>query len=51
MREKVRRQESIKEVARRAIAKCVADRTQRRDAHLRAIVAEDANLLGRLGSV
>ena len=52
LRDTARREgRSMQEVARAAIAEYVAGRTQRRDAHLRAIVAEDAALLRRLGSM
>jgi hypothetical protein len=38
-------------VAREAIAAYVSSRTMRRDEHLATIVAEDAELLRRLGSM
>ena len=52
LRETARREHrSMQEVARAAIGEYVSRRTSRRDAHLRAIVAEDAELLRRLGSM
>jgi predicted transcriptional regulator len=52
LREAARREHrSMQEVAREAIAAYVSNRTRRRDEHLATIVAEDAELLRRLGSV
>lgn len=52
LRETARRERrSMQEVAREAIAVYVAGRTRRRDELLRQIVAEDAELLRRLGSL
>jgi predicted transcriptional regulator len=52
LRETARRERrSMQEVARTAIAAYVAARTARRDEHLARIVAEDAELLRRLGSM
>jgi len=52
LRETARREgRSMQDVARTAIAEYVAGRSQRRDAHLRVIVDEDAALLRRLGSM
>ena len=49
LRETARRERrSMQEVARTAIAEYVSRRAQRRDEHLAAIVAEDAELLRRL---
>jgi len=44
-----RERRSMQEVARTAIDEYVTRRTRRRDAHLAAIVREDAELLRRLG--
>jgi hypothetical protein len=41
----------MQEVARTAIAEYVSRRAQRRDEHLAAIIAEDAELLRRLGTI
>ena len=41
----------MQEVAREAIAVYVSSRTRRREEHLARIVAEDAELLRRLGSM
>ena len=46
-----RENRSMQAVARAAIASYVSSRAQRRDQHLARIVAEDAELLGRLGSM
>jgi predicted transcriptional regulator len=52
LRETARRERrSMQEVARTAIDQYVARRSRRRDAHLAAIVREDAELLRRLGSM
>ena len=52
LREVARRERrSMQAVARQAIAAYVSSRTRRRDDHLRAIVAEDAELLRRLGDM
>lgn len=52
LRETARRERrSMQEVAREAIAVYVAGRTRRRDELLSQIVAQDAELLRRLGSV
>jgi len=52
LRETARRERrSMQEVARTAIAAYVQGRTARRDEHLARIVAEDADLLRRLGSM
>ena len=52
LRETARReQRSMQAVAREAIAAYVSSRTKRRDEHLARIVAEDADLLRRLGSM
>jgi predicted transcriptional regulator len=52
LRETARREHrSMQEVAREAIAAYVSNRTRRRDEHLAAIIAEDGELLRRLGSV
>lgn len=52
LRETARREHrSMQEVAREAIAAYVSSRTRRRDELLAQIVAEDAELLRRLGSV
>ena len=52
LRETARREHrSMQEVAREAIAAYVSNRTRHRDEHLATIVAEDAELLRRLGSV
>lgn len=51
LREAARREgRSMQSVARIAITQYVAQRTRRRDDHLAAIVAQDAELLRRLGS-
>ena len=50
LRETARRERrSMQEVVREAIAVYVSSRSRRRDEHLARIVAEDAELLGRLG--
>jgi hypothetical protein len=41
----------MQEVAREAIAAYVTSRVRRREEHLAQIVAEDAELLRRLGSI
>jgi predicted transcriptional regulator len=41
---------SMQEVARAAISEYVTRRTERRDEHLAKILAEDAELLDRLGT-
>jgi predicted transcriptional regulator len=41
---------SMQEVARQAIAASVSGRARRRDEHLALIVAEDAELIRRLGA-
>lgn len=46
-----REHRSMQEVAREAIASYVSSRTRRRDEYLARIVAEDAELLRRLGSM
>lgn len=46
-----REHRSMQEVARTAIGEYVTRRARRRDAHLLAIVHEDAELLRRLGGV
>lgn len=52
LRETARREgRSMQEVAREAIATYVSRRTRRRDEHLARIVAEDAELLRRLGTM
>jgi predicted transcriptional regulator len=52
LRETARREHrSMQEVAREAIAVYVTSRTRRRDEHLARIVAEDAELLRRLGTM
>lgn len=52
LRETARRERrSMQEVARAAIAAYVSSRTRRRDEHLAGIVAEDAELLERLGTM
>lgn len=52
LRETARREHrSMQDVARSAIAEYVAGRARRRDEHLRAIIAEDAELLRRLGTM
>lgn len=52
LRETARREHrSMQEVARTAIDQYVTRRARRRDAHLAAIVAEDAELLRRLGDL
>ena len=52
LREAARREHrSMQEVARTAILEYVKRRTRLRDEHLAAIVAEDAELLRRLGEM
>ena len=52
LRETARREHrSMQEVAREAIAAYVSSRVRRRDEHLARIVAEDADLLRRLGGM
>jgi predicted transcriptional regulator len=52
LRETARREHrSMQEVARAAIDEYVTRRVRRRDEHLTTIVAEDAELLRRLGSL
>jgi predicted transcriptional regulator len=52
LRETARRERrSMQEVAREAIAVYVSSRTRRRDEYLARIVAEDAELLERLGTM
>jgi predicted transcriptional regulator len=52
LRETARREHrSMHEVAREAIAAYVSSRVHRRDEHLARIVAEDAELLRRLGGM
>jgi predicted transcriptional regulator len=52
LRETARRERrSMQEVAREAIATYVTSRARRRDEHLARILAEDADLLRRLGSM
>lgn len=52
LRETARREHrSMQEVARTAIDEYVSRRARRRDAHLAAIVREDAELLRRLGEM
>jgi len=52
LREAARRENrSMQAIAREAIAAYVTSRTRRRDEHLAAILAEDAELLRRLGSM
>ncbi len=52
LREAARRERrSMQEVARTAISEYVSRRASLRDEHLAAIVAEDADLLRRLGSM
>jgi predicted transcriptional regulator len=52
LRETARREHrSMQEVAREAIAASVTSRVRRREEHLAQIVAEDAELLRRLGSM
>jgi predicted transcriptional regulator len=52
LRETARREHrSMQAVARDAIAAYVTSRTRRRDEHLARIVAEDADLIRRLGSM
>jgi hypothetical protein len=46
-----RERRSMQVVARIAIGEYVARRTRRRDEHIATIVAEDADLLRRLGSM
>ncbi|MEO5941512.1 MAG: ribbon-helix-helix protein, CopG family [Candidatus Limnocylindrales bacterium] len=52
LRETARREHrSMQEVAREAITAYVTNRVRRREEHLAQIVAEDAELLRRLGSM
>lgn len=52
LRETARREHrSMQEVAREAIALYVSTRTRRRDEHLARIVADDAELIRRLGTM
>ena len=52
LRETARREHrSMQDVARTAISDYVTRRARRRDAHLAAIVKEDAELLRRLGEL
>ena len=52
LRETARRERrSMQDVAREAIAMYVSSRTRRRDEHLARIVAEDADLIRRLGTM
>ena len=52
LRETARRERrSMQEVAREAIAVYVSSRTRRRDEYLERIIAEDAEVLRRLGSM
>lgn len=52
LRETARRERrSMQDVAREAIAVYVSSRARRREDHLARIVAEDAELLRRLGSM
>ena len=52
LRETARREHrSMQDVAREAIAVYVSSRTRRRDEHLARIVAEDADLIRRLGTM
>jgi predicted transcriptional regulator len=52
LRETARREHrSMQEVAREAIVAYVTSRARRREEHLAQIVAEDAELLRRLGSM
>ncbi len=52
LRETARREHrSMQAVAREAIAAYVSGRVRRRDEHLARLVAEDAELLRRLGSM
>jgi predicted transcriptional regulator len=52
LRETARREHrSMQEVAREAIAVYVTSRTRRRNEHLARIVAEDAELIRRLGTM
>jgi predicted transcriptional regulator len=52
LRETARRERrSMQDVARAAIAAYVSARTTRRDEHVARIVAEDAELIQRLGSM
>ena len=52
LRETARREHrSMQEVAREAITAYVTNRVRRREDHLAQIVAEDAELLRRLGSM
>jgi len=52
LRETARREHrSMQAVAREAIAVYVSSRTRRRDEHLARIVAEDAELIRRLGTM
>jgi len=47
----LRENRSMQDVAREAIAQYVSQRARRRDEHLATIVAEDAELIRRLGSL
>ncbi len=52
LREMARREgRSMQDVARAAIADYVSRRTQRREEHLATIIAEDTELLRRLGTI
>jgi predicted transcriptional regulator len=52
LRETARRERrSMQAVAREAIAAYVSSRTRRREEHLASIIAEDAELLRRLGAM
>ncbi len=52
LRETARREHrSMQEVAREAIAVYVSSRTRRRDEYIAKIVAQDADLIRRLGSM
>jgi predicted transcriptional regulator len=52
LRETARRERrSMQEVAKTAISEYVSRRARRRDEHLTAIVAQDTDLLRRLGSL
>ena len=52
LRETARREHrSMQAVAREAIALYVSSRTRRRDEHLATIIAEDAELIRRLGTM
>lgn len=46
-----RENRSMQDVAREAIAQYVSQRARRRDEHLATIIAEDAELIRRLGTV